>query len=121
MWLKYVDPEEAVEAGKSASLLQQQRPNVFTMDVANILPGDRIDIELVYTEILASGLQDRLAGGIVITGGGAELQHAKQLFEYITSMDTRVGYPNEHLGKSKVPHIKSLQVPSLRSLRTWGF
>jgi cell division protein FtsA len=33
----------------------------------------------------------------VLTGGGAQLQHIKQLVEYITGMDTRIGYPNEHL------------------------
>ena len=44
--------QEAKAAGKSASLLQQQRPNVFSMAVANILPGDTIAIELEYTELL---------------------------------------------------------------------
>jgi len=44
--------EEAKAAGKSASLLEQQRPNVFTMSVANILPGDRVEVELRYSEIL---------------------------------------------------------------------
>lgn len=33
----------------------------------------------------------------MLTGGGAQLQHLKQLVEYITGMDTRIGYPNEHL------------------------
>jgi Ca-activated chloride channel homolog len=44
--------EEAKAAGKSASLLEQQRPNVFTMAVANILPGDRVEVELTYSEML---------------------------------------------------------------------
>lgn len=44
--------EEAKEAGKSASLLEQHRPNVFQMNVANILPGDRIAVKLQYTELL---------------------------------------------------------------------
>ncbi len=44
--------EAAKEAGKSASLLEQQRPNVFQMNVANILPGDTIRVELRYTELL---------------------------------------------------------------------
>lgn len=44
--------EEAKSAGKSASLLEQQRPNVFTMDVANIMPGDTARIELHYTEMI---------------------------------------------------------------------
>ena len=44
--------EKAKEAGKSASLLEQQRPNVFQMNVANIMPGDEIKVELKYTELL---------------------------------------------------------------------
>jgi Ca-activated chloride channel family protein len=44
--------EEAKAAGKTASLLEQQRPNVFTMAVANILPGDRVQVELTYSELL---------------------------------------------------------------------
>lgn len=44
--------EEAKSEGKSASLLEQKRPNVFTMDVANIMPGDVARIELHYTELI---------------------------------------------------------------------
>lgn len=44
--------ETAKQQGKSASLLEQERPNVFTMNVANILPGDRIKVELDYVELL---------------------------------------------------------------------
>ena len=44
--------EQAKQAGKSASLLEQQRPNVFQMNVANILPSDVIKVELKYTELL---------------------------------------------------------------------
>ncbi len=44
--------EEAKAAGKTASLLEQDRPNVFSMNVANILPKDRIEVELRYTELL---------------------------------------------------------------------
>lgn len=44
--------EEAKSAGKTASLLEQDRPNVFSMNVANILPKDRIEVELRYTELL---------------------------------------------------------------------
>jgi Ca-activated chloride channel family protein len=42
----------AKAAGKSASLLEQQRPNVFSMDVANIMPGETVRIELHYSELL---------------------------------------------------------------------
>lgn len=44
--------ERARREGKSASLLEQDRPNVFTMNVANVMPGDRIEVELRYTELL---------------------------------------------------------------------
>lgn len=44
--------EEAKDQGKTASLLEQKRPNVFQMQVANILPGDNIEVELKYTELL---------------------------------------------------------------------
>ena len=44
--------DQAKQAGKSASLLEQHRPNVFQMNVANILPGDVIKVELKYTELL---------------------------------------------------------------------
>lgn len=44
--------EQAKKAGQSASLLEQQRPNVFQMNVANIMPGDEIKVELKYTELL---------------------------------------------------------------------
>jgi Ca-activated chloride channel family protein len=43
---------EARREGKSASLLEQQRPNVFTMNVANVMPGDEVRMELRYTEAL---------------------------------------------------------------------
>jgi Ca-activated chloride channel family protein len=50
--------DEARRNGQSASLLEQERPNVFTMNVANILPGDVIKVELKYTEILVP--EDRI-------------------------------------------------------------
>jgi cell division protein FtsA len=56
-------------------------------------------IEHVHFEIKNSGFEKKLIAGIVITGGGAQLRHIVQLVEFITGMDTRVGYPNEHLAK----------------------
>jgi Ca-activated chloride channel homolog len=44
--------DKAKEEGKSASLLEQNRPNVFSMSLANIMPQDQIEIELRYTELL---------------------------------------------------------------------
>jgi cell division protein FtsA len=56
-------------------------------------------IDNVYYEIKNSGYEKKLIAGIVITGGGSQLKNISQLVEYITGMDTRIGYPNEHLGK----------------------
>ncbi|QNE38533.1 cell division protein FtsA [Hymenobacter sp. NBH84] len=64
-------------------------------------------VELVYAEIQRTGHADKLAAGIVLTGGGSQLQNLVQLTEYVTGMDTRIGYPNEHLGKSKIEAVKS--------------
>jgi cell division protein FtsA len=57
-------------------------------------------IEHVYYEIKNSGYEKKLIGGIVVTGGGGQMKHITQLFEYITGMDARIGYPNEHLAAS---------------------
>ena len=67
-------------------------------------------IEQVFAEIKAYGHEDsrkKLIAGIVLTGGGAQLKHIKQLVEYITGMDTRIGYPNEHLAGNSNEAISS--------------
>jgi len=45
--------ETAKREGKTSALLEQHRPNVFRMNVANILPGDDVQVELRYTELVA--------------------------------------------------------------------
>ncbi|MBS1646518.1 MAG: cell division protein FtsA [Bacteroidetes bacterium] len=57
-------------------------------------------IAFVMHEIKNSGYEKKLAAGIVITGGGAQLKHLTQCFEYYTGLDCRIGTPNEHLAKS---------------------
>ena len=67
-------------------------------------------IEQVYVEIKNYGHEEqkkKLIAGIVLTGGGSQLKHLKQLVEYITGMDTRVGYPNEHLAGDSDKEITS--------------
>ena len=57
-------------------------------------------IEQAYLEIKNYGHEDskkKLIAGIVLTGGGSQLRHLKQLTEYVTGMDTRIGFPGEHL------------------------
>jgi cell division protein FtsA len=57
-------------------------------------------IEHVYLEVKNYGhetAKGKLIAGIVLTGGGSQLKHLRQLVEYITGMDARIGFPNEHL------------------------
>jgi Ca-activated chloride channel homolog len=53
--------EEAKQQGKSASLLEQQRPNVFQMNVANILPGDAIQVEMKYPSTVPPPREEELS------------------------------------------------------------
>ena len=89
--------------------LRDRAPKEISLkNLAHIIEARMEEIvELVYAEIVRSGYANNLAAGIVITGGGAQLQNLVQLVEYITGMDARIGYPNEHLGKSKIEAVKS--------------
>ena len=78
-------------------------------------------VEMVHSQIILSGYENKLAGGIVVTGGGAQLQNLQQLIEYMTGMDVRVGYPNEHLGKAKVEEVKSPMYATTVGLVLSGF
>ncbi|MCO4292426.1 cell division protein FtsA [Solitalea sp. MAHUQ-68] len=64
-------------------------------------------IEHVYYEIQCSGYEKKLIAGIVLTGGGSQLKHLPQLVEYITGLDSRIGYPNEHIAKSNHAEVAS--------------
>ncbi|MDD3131532.1 MAG: cell division FtsA domain-containing protein, partial [Bacteroidales bacterium] len=64
-------------------------------------------IEHIYFEIKNSGYDKKLIAGIVLTGGGALLRHVAQLTEFMTGMDTRIGYPNEHLTNNTPEEMSS--------------
>jgi cell division protein FtsA len=67
-------------------------------------------IDHVYIEIKNYGHEDpkkKLIAGIVLTGGGSQLKHIKQLVEYETGMDARIGFPNEHLASGSRKEIES--------------
>jgi len=103
--------------------LRNRAPKEISIrNLANIIEA-RIKeiIELVHSEIISSGYGKKLAAGIVITGGGSQLQHLQQLCEYMTGMDARIGYPNEHLGKSKVESVKSPMYATSVGLVLAGF
>jgi cell division protein FtsA len=64
-------------------------------------------IDLVYHQIKVSGYENKLMTGIVLTGGGAQIRNLKQLAAFITGKETRIGYPNEHLGSESKDAIVS--------------
>ena len=89
--------------------LRDRPPTEISLrNLASIIEARMHDIfEMVHAEIITSGYDDKLSAGIVITGGGSQMQGVRQLCEYMTGMDARIGYPNEHLGKSRIETMKS--------------
>lgn len=87
--------------------IKGREPKEIRMDnLARIIQARMEEIlEHVYFEIKSSGYHKKLIGGIVVTGGGSQLKHLVQLVEYITGMDTRIGYPIEHLTQTKFEEI----------------
>jgi len=82
--------------------LRGREPKEITLkNLSKIIHARVVEIvEQAYLEIKNYGHEEqkkKLIAGIVLTGGGSQLRHLKQLVEYITGMDTRIGYPNEHL------------------------
>ena len=103
----------AEEAGNNEIIsipgLRNRPPKEISMrSLAHIIEARMEEIiELAHNEIIHSGYHKKLAAGIVLTGGGAQLQNLRQLVEYMTGMDVRIGYPNEHLGRSAIEEVKS--------------
>lgn len=92
--------------------LRGREPKEITLkNLSKIIHARVVEIiEQVYVEIKNYGHEEqkkKLIAGIVLTGGGSQLKHLKQLVEYITGMDTRIGYPNEHLAGDSDDNIAS--------------
>ncbi len=92
--------------------LRGREPKEITLkNLSKIIHARVIEIvEQVFLEIKNYGHEEskkKLIAGIVLTGGGAQLKHIKQLVEYITGMDTRIGYPNEHLASNSDSELSS--------------
>lgn len=91
-------------------------------NLANIIQARMEEIiEHIYYEIKNSGYENKLICGIVVTGGGSQLKHITQLMEYVTGMDTRIGYPNEHLAPSSDKDIASPMYATSVGLVIKGF
>ena len=94
--------------------LRGREPKEITLkNLSKIIHARVVEIiEQAYLEIKNYGHEEqkkKLIAGIVLTGGGAQLNHLKQLVEYITGMDTRIGFPNEHLAHDNEKELTSPQ------------
>ncbi|MBW7912501.1 MAG: cell division protein FtsA [Taibaiella sp.] len=71
---------------------------ISVKNLAHIIQARTQEIlDYVLFHLKQIGLDKRLYGGIILTGGGAQLKHMIQLTEYTTGLGARIGYPNEHL------------------------
>jgi len=88
--------DEARRAGKSASLLSQKRPNVFSMEVANIMPGDEVRVVLTYTEILDAedGVYEFVFPSVVGPRYGGDAAHAAGEVQWIQNPYLAEGSPD---------------------------
>jgi cell division protein FtsA len=79
-------------------------------NLANIIQARMSEIlDFVTYHLKQVGLDSKaLNGGIILTGGGSQLKHLIQLTEYVTGLNARIGYPNEHLAAN---HIDELAKP----------
>jgi cell division protein FtsA len=87
----------------------QQPKEISAKNLAHIIQSRMEEIlEYVVYHIKQQNLQDKLHGGIILTGGGSQLKHLIQLTQFRTGLDARIGLPNEHLAAG---HTKELLKP----------
>jgi len=83
---------------------------ISVQNLAKIIQARMSEIlDFVTYHLNQVGIEKKLLnGGIILTGGGSQLKHLIQLTEYITGLDARIGYPNEHLASG---HMEELTKP----------
>lgn len=88
--------------------IRSQAPReIYVKTLAGIINARaKMILEQVDYEIKLSGYAKKLIAGVVLTGGGAQLKHIKELSALITATDTRIGIPNEHLEPDSVNYTE---------------
>jgi cell division protein FtsA len=116
---------EAMKVQFGSALSDQTKSNTFitipglrgmapkeiaVKNLANIIQARMSEImDFVTYHLKQVGLDSRsLNGGIILTGGGSQLKHLLQLTEFLTGLNARIGYPNEHLSGD---HLEELEKP----------
>ncbi len=80
---------------------------ISVKNLANIIQARMSEIlDFVTYHLKQIGLERMLNGGIILTGGGSQLKHLMQLTEYTTSLNARIGFPNEHLAPNHIDELK---------------
>lgn len=88
-----------------------QPKEISVTNLSHIIEARMVEIlEHVLHNLKQLGLEKRLFGGIILTGGGSRLEHLKQLTEFVTGIGVRIGYPNEHLAAGELSRV--LENPS---------
>ncbi len=104
------------------SLRDREPKEISIRNLAHIIEARMEEIvDLVYSDLTKSSFANKLAGGIVVTGGGSQLQNICQLFELKTGLNVRIGHPNEFLGKAKDEAVKSPMYATGMGLVLAGF
>lgn len=85
------DPKE-ISFKNLASIIQARLEEIF---------------DLVNFEIQKVNSEHKLIAGIVLTGGGALMKHIRQLAEFKTGLEVRLGYPNEYLANETSEDLAS--------------
>jgi cell division protein FtsA len=85
----------------------RDRKEISMRTLAHVISARMEEIfSAVYFEIKSSGYANSLNAGIVITGGGSQLKHLKQLVEYTTGLSARIGFPTSYIAKDNKDELK---------------
>jgi cell division protein FtsA len=103
-------------------LKDRPQRSILRSTLARIIQARMEEIfELVLKEIETAGMGSRLSAGIVVTGGGARLDHLPELVEYVTGIDCRVGTPVEHIRRGMVQEASHPRFATATGLVHYGF